>query len=126
MNRYLIEGKSVVSRIQYTGDLNKSINKFLSVQKLLKKDDDNYYLSSFEFRLLGYNLLEEQKIEDSIELYQLYIKLFPKYAWAHAMLGEVYQINGNIKSSIESYKSAITLNPNNNYFRLKLKEVEKR
>lgn len=110
-----------ISRIE----ISPSIIKYLDSQKRLQRDKENYYLASFEIRCLAYHLLEDGKTNDAIELFTLYTRLFPKYAWAYGLLGEAYAVHGDKAMAIESYRKAIELDPNR-YFILELKALEER
>jgi hypothetical protein len=64
-----------------------SIRKYLEKQQHLQKDKENFYFSSLEIRILAYQRLMDKKMDDAIEMFQWYVRLFPKYAWAYGLLG---------------------------------------
>ena len=99
--------------------------KFLKKQKYLQKDKENFYLSRNELRLLAYELLEKEKHNDAIELFQLNIRLFPEFASLYYNLGEAYVLNGNEELAVSMYKKAIEINPYNQYYKIKLDDLEK-
>jgi tetratricopeptide (TPR) repeat protein len=107
-------------------EFSPSVRKYLEKQQHLQKDEENYYFSSFEIRILGYQRLMDEKVNDAIEVFQWYVKLFPKYAWAYGLLGEAYAVKGNMPLAKENTKKAIALNPYNRYFQMELENLEKK
>jgi hypothetical protein len=107
-------------------EFSASIQKYLDKQQHLLKDDERYFFSSFEIRILAYQRLMDKYVDDAIEMFQWYVRLFPAYAWPYGMLGEAYAIKGNLALAEENYIKAIELNPNNKYFQIELENLKKK
>ena len=102
-----------------------SIQKYLDKQQHLRKDKEHYFFSSFEIRILAYQRLTDNSLDDAIEMFQMYVQLFPAYAWAYGLLGEAYAAKGNLGLAIKNYTKAIELNPKNKYFQIELENLKK-
>jgi tetratricopeptide (TPR) repeat protein len=107
-------------------EFSPTIQKYLDKQQHLLKDEEHYFFSSFEIRILAYQQLTEKNVDEAIEMFQWYVRLFPAYAWAYSLLGEAYAAKGNLALAIENYAKAIELNPNNKYFQIELENLKKK
>jgi len=63
----------------------------------------------------GYELLEEKKFKEAIELFRLNTIAFPQSANAFDSLGEAYLEAGNNAFAIENYRISLSLDPENEY-----------
>lgn len=72
----------------------------------------------------GYDLMEEKKLKEAIEIFKLNVFAFPRSANALDSLGEAYLEAGDRKSAIENYKKSLSLNPENENAREVLKKLE--
>ena len=61
----------------------------------------------------GYDLIEDKKLQQSIEIFKLNVFAFPKSANAFDSLGEAYLEAGNKDLAIENYKKSLLLDPDN-------------
>jgi CubicO group peptidase (beta-lactamase class C family) len=61
----------------------------------------------------GYDLIDEKKPKEAIELFKLNVLAFPRSANAYDSLGEAYLESGDKKSAIENYKKSLELDPEN-------------
>jgi hypothetical protein len=60
---------------------------------------------------LGYNLLNQNKVDDAIELFLLNVRLFPNDANIQDSLGEGYKAKGDKTRAIIEYKKVFNKNP---------------
>lgn len=65
------------------------------------------------YNALGYNLMNQQKYEEAIEVFILNIKLYPHSANVYDSLGEAYMNIGNKELAVKNYKKSLGLNPQN-------------
>ena len=72
----------------------------------------------------GYDLMNEKKLKEAIEIFKLNTFAFPKSANAFDSLGEAYLEAGNKELAIENYKKSLLLNPENENAREILKRLE--
>jgi len=61
---------------------------------------------------LGYNLLQQGKIQEAITHYTEALRIDPSYAEAHYNLGVALAKQGNIQEAMSHYSDALKLNPN--------------
>ena len=62
---------------------------------------------------VGQKLIEEQKADKALLLYQLYTKTFPQIIVAWNDLGDVYLMKQNKEAAIKCYQQALKLRPDN-------------
>jgi len=72
----------------------------------------------------GYDLMEEKKLKEAIEIFKLNAFAFPRSANAFDSLGEAYLEAGDRKSAIENYQKSLSLDPENEHAREVLKKLE--
>ncbi len=122
---YEIPKKSVslaLRKIAFT-DVNKAIETYYS----LKKTSENEYAfnNPSELNALGYELLRAGKINESIEIFKLVVKEFPKNPNVIDSLGEAYYTNKEYDLAIDSYKKAIELGGTNGNAEKMILQIEK-
>jgi len=71
-----------------------------------------YYFAEAEFNSLGYNLINEGKLKDALEVFKLTVELYPDSWNAYDSLGEAYTGAGKKQLAIENYEKSLKLNPN--------------
>lgn len=71
-----------------------------------------YYFIEAEFNILGYNLINEGKLNDAIAAFRITVGLYPDSWNAYDSLGEAYALAGNKELAIENYEKSLKLNPN--------------
>jgi len=106
---YEIPKKSIYQAIRKEAqiDLNKAIKSYY----LLKKNEEKDYSfeNPSELNKLGYELLRLGKNNESIEIFKLATKEFPKDANIFDSLGEAYYTNKQYDLAIDNYNKAISL-----------------
>ena len=73
---------------------------------------------------LGYQLLSIEKYNEAIKLFSLNVEMYPDSWNTYDSLAEVFMKAGKKQEAIENYKKSIELNPNNEYGKRMLKELE--
>ncbi|MBD3903005.1 serine hydrolase [Chryseobacterium sp. Ch-15] len=110
---YEILKKSIYQAIrkESLNDISKAIETYY----LLKENSKNEYSfdNPSELNKLGYELLRLGKINESITVFKLATKEFPKNANLFDSLGEVYFTNKQYNLALTSYKTAISLGGTN-------------
>jgi tetratricopeptide (TPR) repeat protein len=76
-----------------------------------------------ELNRLGYELLQQKKITDAIEVLKLNAEMHPQSANVYDSLGEAYKANGNKELSITNYKKSLELDPKNTNATAKIAEL---
>ena len=97
-------------------------NKAIQLSEKIKKPDGKFFLSERDLTNWAYYLLLIQhKPEEAVELFKLYVHLYPSDANAYEGLGEAYQSTGDLKNAIVAYKKTLELDPKNTNASKKLK-----
>jgi CubicO group peptidase (beta-lactamase class C family) len=93
----------------------------LSAEEIIKLYNDTKatYPSDYDFNpeadfnLFGYMLMNKNRLEDAIKLFEMNVKNFPASANAYDSLGEALFKQGNKKLALLNYKKSLELNPQN-------------
>lgn len=91
-------------------------NKFQSGFKIytkIKKNNKDFKLSEDEINSWGYQLLEQEKKNEALQVFQLNTLLFPNSANVYDSYAETLESLGNRKEAIINYKKSLELNPKN-------------
>jgi len=96
-------------------ELEKDIDKGVMLYKTLKKNHEADYNFSNESELngLGYEFLNDGKVEAAIKIFNLYVSEFPKSANAYDSRGEAYFNKKDYQSSKKDYLKVLELEPAN-------------
>ena len=70
-----------------------------------------YNFAEAELNMLGYRLLQANKIPDAVEIFKLNVEMYPQSANAYDSLGEAYIRQGNKDLAIANYKKSLELDP---------------
>ena len=98
-------------------------NTLRKVEDILEENDYDVR-SSRPLNMLGYELLGENKIRMAIEVFKLNVRLFPGEANPYDSLGDAYVQGGEKDKAKEAYEKALQLDPNFEYSRKKLTELQ--
>ncbi len=92
----------------------KGIEEAVQVfHKLYADEDYKYDFSEDLLNTFGYELLQEKKIKEAIEVFKLNVELYPKSWNVYDSLGEGYMNAGEKELAIKNYEKSIELNPKN-------------
>jgi tetratricopeptide (TPR) repeat protein len=98
-----------------------AISKFNSLKKQKFK---NYYMSEADLNRLGYELLNEKKAAEAIEIFKINVEEFPASANVYDSLGEACMTAGFKEQAIANYKKSLELDPKNTNAEEMLKKLE--
>ncbi len=104
-----ISAASEIEIILKTSDYKNASSK---IEKVLNQKA-KYYTIESELNTLGYNLMNEGKTNDAIEIFKMIVDRYPESWNAYDSLGEVYMNANNNKLSIMNYEKSLKLNPQN-------------
>lgn len=90
----------------------------------IKSDSSQYYkINEEEFSYLGYDLLRNNLVVESLNLFKLYVKEYPNYYKAYSGLADAYLRDGNKGLAAKNFLYAVKLNPKDIYSINKLKKL---
>lgn len=89
------------------------------------KSDPTYALVENDMNNAGYQLLQNGKTKEAIEVFKINTEANPKSGNAYDSLGEAYLKDGNKKLAIANYKKSIALDPTNDTGKKTLEEILK-
>jgi tetratricopeptide (TPR) repeat protein len=85
----------------------------------------NYRISEEYLEAVGYALLQYNKNDEAIELFNFIVEEFPQSASAYDSRGEAYMKAGNNELAIENYMKSLELNPDNENAKKMLEKLQK-
>jgi len=81
------------------------------VRSLHENFNDIYYLNMFEMNNLGYKMMEDDRMEDAIRIFEMNTEFFPKSAWCFDSMSDAYIKAGDIDLALKCVKTAVELLP---------------
>jgi CubicO group peptidase (beta-lactamase class C family) len=79
----------------------------------LKKQDPKFRPDEFDMNAWGYELLQNGKKKEAVEIFKLNVVLYPKSANTYDSLAEAYEKGGDRALAIQNYKRSLELDPKN-------------
>jgi tetratricopeptide (TPR) repeat protein len=116
--------KSIASEmlmITFEKNLDEAIKRYYEAKE---KEFDDYNFKEGQLNELGYNLLQGQRYDDAIKIFELNISLFPNSANVYDSMGEGCMLKGSKELAILNYKKSLELNPNNDNAKKMLQQLE--
>ncbi len=88
------------------------------------KTSNTYYLKEEEMNNVGYALLQQNKLNDALEVFNYNVELFPESANVYDSLGECYLKMNNTELALKNYKKSILINPENSNAKQVIEKIE--
>jgi len=89
------------------------------------KSDPTYSIKEGDVNRVGYQLLQNGKKKEAIEVFKINTETFPKSGNAYDSLAEAYLADGDKKLAIVNYKKSVELDPTNENGKKVLAEISK-
>ena len=77
----------------------------------LRTKKDEYSLSEAQMNALGYEYLQEKKLNEAIAVFKLNVESYPKSSNVYDSLGEAYALAGERELAIKNYEKSLELDP---------------
>ncbi len=106
--------KKSIARTLYETMRQKDLEAAISQYRELKKaSPQGFNFQPTELNQLGYALLQAERIDDALKVFQLNIEAYPEYANGYDSLAEAYAAKGEKSLAIKNYAKSLELDPNN-------------
>ena len=115
--------KPTFSEFLYNELINKGSENTISNIDQLMKSGGYKLRSDRELNMLGYELLNDKKIDESIAVFEITVKLFPDRANPYDSLGDAFLQNGDAENAIKNFRLALEKDPNFESSKKKLEEL---
>lgn len=93
---------------------NEGIETAIDNYRELKKESPGLFdFSENQLNVLGYTLLNDNRIDEAIKIFELNMEAFPKSSNVYDSMGEAFMKRGENQKAIEYYKKSLELNPGN-------------
>jgi glyoxylase-like metal-dependent hydrolase (beta-lactamase superfamily II) len=87
---------------------------------------EEYYFDEVEMNRLGYQLINQDKLKEAIEIFKMNVELYPE-AWnVYDSLGEGYMLLGEKELAIKYYEKSMEINPENTNGAAMLERLKKK
>ena len=103
-------GTTALEQVMAESGIDAAIKKYAEI-----KDSpvEQFYFDEVEMNRLGYQLINQNKLKEAIEVFKMNVELYPE-AWnAFDSLGEGYMLLGEKDLAIENYEKSLKINPEN-------------
>jgi tetratricopeptide (TPR) repeat protein len=87
-------------------------------------NENDFSFTEQEFNALGYQLLEQKRVNEAIEIFKIGTQKFPDSWNVFDSLGEAYMTAGNKNLAIESFMKSLKINPGNENATKMLKKLK--
>ena len=109
----------------YKTILDSGIQVAMQIYDSLKSENADYDLGESELNTLGYQLLYgDKRVSDAIAIFKLNTTEHPLSSNAFDSLGEAYRANSENELAVNSYQTAVKLDPTNGHAAAMLRELK--
>ncbi|MGB7296263.1 MAG: tetratricopeptide repeat protein [Candidatus Aminicenantales bacterium] len=106
--------KKSIARTIFTTMREKDLDAAIRQYRDLKKEKPGEFdFRPVELNGLGYALLEKERFEDAVKIFQLNVEAYPEYANGYDSLAEAHAAKGDKAEAIKNYAKSLQLDPNN-------------
>ena len=74
---------------------------------------DKYFWGEDQLNTLGYQLMNNNRLDDALEIFKLNVEIFPQGFNTYDSLGEAYMRAGKKELAIKNYEKSLQINPKN-------------
>lgn len=120
----IIGAADLKERIEEDG-IDKAVLHFPKMKKKKYRPESKYIFEEWRIRSLGLSYLNQKKFKESIGLFKLIAKEFPKSSQPYSDLGDAYLKAGNRKLAIINYQKVLELDPGNKKIQKILKQLKR-
>lgn len=92
--------------------------------EIKKSSNDYYFFSEQMLHQLGHSLLKENKVDDAIKVFRKNVQEYPDSFLTNDALAETYLKKGDNKKAVKYFKIAVRLNPEYDYGKKMIEELE--
>lgn len=95
-------------------------------RRMQKEEPEIVLFEENIMNILGYQLLQSQRMEDALDVFKLNIEAYPDSWNVYDSLGEAYGMQGDVPKAIEFYSKALEMNPEDKRIEQILVELKNR
>ena len=92
------------------GTADEAIDQY---HKLHQSNPDDYNFAEAQINMLGYQLMNRQRLDDALAIFKLNIEEHPASSNVYDSYGEALLASGDTTASISNYQKSLELNPEN-------------
>ena len=121
IDKMLLEVKMFAKKESFVDTLlhvavKKDVTAAIDLYYELKRNHSNQYIfKQREIATLAFELVQNEKLKDAIEILKLGITIYPESAIAYQALGMGYYLDGQEEMAVLNFQRVLELEPNNNH-----------
>ncbi|MCH2033019.1 MAG: hypothetical protein MK202_05795 [Tenacibaculum sp.] len=116
----LKEGEKTPSEYLAENNYNQALRGYKEIQQ---RDSLNPLIRERNLNRTGYRFIRNNEIEKAINIFKINTELYPNSSNTFDSLGDAYLKNNDTLNAIDSYKKALSINPENRSSKRNLKEL---
>ncbi|AUC17030.1 hypothetical protein BTO06_06520 [Tenacibaculum sp. SZ-18] len=116
----LKEGEKTPSEYLAENNYNLALKGYKEIQQ---RDSLNRLIRERNLNRTGYRFIRNNEIEKAINIFKINTELYPNSSNTFDSLGDAYLKNNDTLNAIDSYKKALSINPENRSSKRNLKEL---
>ncbi len=116
----LKEGEKTPSEYLAENNYNQALEGYKEIQQ---RDSLNPLIRERNLNRTGYRFIRNNEIEKAINIFKINTELYPNSSNTFDSLGDAYLKNNDTLNAIDSYKKALSINPENRSSKRNLKEL---
>jgi glyoxylase-like metal-dependent hydrolase (beta-lactamase superfamily II) len=101
---------TVIGKVIAESGIDAAINKFAEIKEV---PGEKYYFDEVEMNRLGYQLINQNKLKEAIEIFKMNVEFYPETWNVYDSLGEGYMLLGEKEPAIKYYEKSLEINPDN-------------
>lgn len=102
----------------------KTDEALAAYRKIKQGQPDNVVVSESRLNTLGYDLLRQKKLRESVAVFSINAEFYPQSFNVYDSLGDAYAESGERELAIKNYRRSVELNPANKQGAEKLRKLE--
>lgn len=114
----LKEGEKTPSEYLAENNYNQALRGYKEIQQ---RDSLNPLIRERNLNRTGYRFIRNNEIEKAINIFKINTELYPNSSNTFDSLGDAYLKNNDTLNAIDSYKKALSINPENRSSKRNLK-----
>ena len=121
---FFLQGKNLASEIIRNSGPESLSDAVAEIRKQWKKSAD-IYIEEAALNTIGYELLNQERFADAIEVFKLNVEVFPESFNVYDSYAEALMKSGDSEGAVLNYRKSLELNPENDNAREMLQTLEK-
>lgn len=122
---YILQKKSM-GREMLKRRFSENLDTAIHFYKKNKTNSKLYNIDVYEIQNAGYELMNNNYLEDALQIFQLNIEEYPNLPNTYAAYADAFSIKGDTLKALENYKASLRIDSTFNYSKNRIAVLEKK